>query len=385
MNNSKSKFYKKKWFKIALPVLLVLLIGGCAAGFKTGYVVNKISTSGGFLESIVKSIPGVDNELKGKADGRINVAILGMRGENVPGGGLLADTIMIISIKPQENKISMVSVPRDLYVTMPGANSQQKINAVYHYGEQKGKGKGIEDMETILGEISGQTIHYGISINFVGFKQLVDAVGGVEVELSEAFDEALQFKGLEKRCDGVTFTVPSGNVEEKRIQRKNGTYYANPKIYPLCFAKVSEGDLECGGDFKLPAGKNVLDGEKALCFVRSRVTSSDFERARRQQQVIQALKSALVSRGTLTDFNKLNDILNALGDNVRTDMKAWEMKSFFELYQSMADPQVSQKVLENTEEGLLYHPEQTTPEQGYILLPRGDNYDRIKELFRNII
>lgn len=385
VNDNAIKFYKKKWFKIALPIFLVLLIGGCAAGFKTGYIVNKISTTGGFLESITKSLPGVNNELKGEAEGRINIALLGMRGENVPGGGLLADTIMVVSIKPQENKVSMVSVPRDLYVTVPGTDSQQKINAVYHYGEQKGKGKGIENMETILDEISGQTIHYGISINFAGFKQLVDAVGGVEVDLKDPFEEALQFKGLEKRCDGITFTIPSGNFEEKRIQRKNGTYYANPKRYPLCFAKVSSDELECGGDFKLPAGKSTLDGEKALCFVRSRVTSNDFERARRQQQVVQALKSTLVSRGTLTDFNKINDILDALGDNVRTDMKAWEMKKFFELYQKVSDPQVVQKVLENSEEGLLYHPEQTSPEQGYILLPQGDNYDKIKELFRNII
>lgn len=384
INNGTVKFYQKKWFKIISPIVLILLIGGCAAGFKTGYIVNKISTSGSFLRSITKSIPGVKNELQGEEGGRINIALLGMRGENVPGGGLLADTIMVMSIKPQENKASIISVPRDLYVTVPGTQDKQKINAVHYYGEQKDKGQGLADMKKILGEISGQEIHYAISINFQGFTDLIDAVDGVTVHLDAPFSESLQFLGLEKRCDDTTFTVPSGNYEEKRIQRKNGTYYANPKKYPLCYAKLDPSALECGGDFTLAAGDNKLNGDQALCYARSRVTSNDFERARRQQQILQAFKDKLLSAGTLTDFGKLNSILDALGDNARTDMEAWEMKRFFDIYQTMNSPQVNQKVLENSEEGLLYAPENTNG-AGYILLPRGDNYEKIKELFSTII
>ncbi|MFC1756470.1 LCP family protein [Patescibacteria group bacterium] len=381
--SEKVKFYKKKWFKFVLPIFLILLISGCTVLFKTGYVLDKISTSGGLFESITKSLPFADSELKGQKEGRINIALLGMRGEGVEGGSLLADTIMVVSIKPEGNKASIISVPRDFYVTIPGTNSQQKINAVYHYGEQKGNGKGLEDMKKILSEISGQEIHYAMSINFKGFSDLVDSLGGVEIHLDEEFMEPVQFMGLEKRCDGVTFVIPSGNVEEKPpVRRKNGTYYANSRTYPLCFP---ENPTECGGVFKLPAGDVTLDGNKALCYVRSRATTSDFDRARRQQQVIQEIKNKALSIGTLTDFGKVNSMLDSLGNNVRTDMKAWEMKLFFEFYQNITDPELAQKVLENSEEGLLYVPENTSPEQGYILLPRGDNYDRIKELFTNII
>lgn len=383
----REKFYRKKWFKIALPIVLILLIGGCTAAFKTGYVLNKISTSGGIFESLIKSVPGVNTQLKGEKEGRINIALLGMRGENIPGGGLLADTIMVISIKPGENKASVISLPRDLYVTVPGTGDKQKINAVHFYGQEKNKnGGGLEYMEKVLGEISGQTIQYAISINFEGFKELINALGGVQIHLDAPFSESMQFMGLEKRCDGVTYTVPSGNYEEKRIQRKNGTYYANPKRYPLCFTQNrKEENLECGGNFTLPAGDSTLNGDQALCYVRSRVTSNDFERARRQQQVLNSIKDKALSMGTLADFGKINSMFNSLGNNVRTDMKLWEMKRFFEIYKSISNLAVSQKVLENTAEGLLYHPENTTPEQGYILLPIGDNYEKIRELFHSII
>jgi len=63
-------------------------------------------------------------------------------------------------------------------------------------------------------------------------------------------------------------------------------------------------------------------------------------------------------------------------------MEAWEMKRLFDVYQEMGEVKINQKVLENSEEGLLYAPEQK-PESGYILLPRGDNYDRIHELSQN--
>lgn len=375
---------KRRWLKVVLILAVIAIIVGGFFAWKTGNILNKISGgNGNIFQSLVHSLPGVKDELKGESDGQINVALLGMRGEGVTGGGLLADTIMIMSIRPQDNKVSMISVPRDLYVTVPGTSDKQKINAVHAYGEQKGKGQGLEDMKTILSDVTGLPISYAVSINFEGFKKMIDTIGGVGIHLDAPFSETLQFRGLEQRCDGITYTIPSGNVETKRIQRKNGTYYANPKVYQLCFAKQATGEtLECGGDFKLPAGDVTLNGDQALCLVRSRVTTSDFERAKRQQMIIQAVKDKLLSAGTLTDFSKLNSIMDTLGNNMRTDMQAWEMKRFFELYQGMNSPQVYQRVLENSDEGLLYNP----PENGagYILLPIGDNYDKIRDMAKNI-
>lgn len=376
---------KKAWRKWALiGGAVVLLIGGVFL-WKTGSILNKISSRGNIFSSLVNSLPGVDKTLKGEDEGRINIALLGMRGEHVDGGGLLTDTIMILSIHPSkaegdQPKVSLVSIPRDLYVTAPGTSNQMKINAVHAISEAQGKGEGLKGMETILSEVTGVPIEYAISISFQGFTDLVNAVGGVDVTLKEAFNEGVQFRQPHV-CDPYVFNVPTipQQFENKYHVRADGSRYV-AKSYPLCYNK----DVECGGLFELPAGTNHLDGGTALCYARARYTSNDFERARRQQIVLQALKDKVLNAGTLTDFGKVNGMIDALGDNVRTDMEGWELKQLFSIYQKVAtSAPLKQKVLEDSEEGLLYAP-QETKETGYILRPRGDNYDQIHALFNSL-
>jgi len=334
----KKRFWKKRWFKILLIIILILAATGGWAMFKAGTTLSKISTKDGFLSSLWKSIPGVaPNELQGQQEGQVNVLLLGMRGNNMPGGGLLADTIMIAAIRPQENKVALISIPRDLYVQDPGTSSQSKINAVNAFYEEKGDGKGMEMMKQVVSEVSGLKIHYVVRIDFKGFMELVDKVGGTDVYLDKPFAEPTQFEG------------------------------------------------EAATNFSLPAGKNHLDGQKALFFVRARYASSDFERAKRQQQVLIALKDKMLSLGTLSDFGKVNGIMNILGDDVRADMDISEMKKFFELANQIHDPQIKQKVFDTSPEGLLYSSKADTPEgKTYILLPAGGNYDKIHEAVKNI-
>lgn len=377
---------------VGILIVLVLLAGGVVM-WKAGMTLSKISPKGNLLSSLVKSLPGASQELNGQADGRINILLLGMRGENVPGGGTLADTIMVLSLHvPKEGdqadmpRASLVSIPRDLYVTDPGTDSKSKVNAVYAYGHEKGgQDQAISDMKTIIGEVTGQPIQYAVTINFRGFTDLIDAIGGLDVTLDQPFNESQQFHEAQV-CDPYVYTVPAIDpktklqmTEDKWYVRKDGTRYL-AKQYPKCYNK----DEECGGNFSLPAGTSHLDGKTALCYARSRYTSNDFERAKRQQQVIGLAKDKALSLGTLTDFGKINALFDSLGNNVRTDMEGWEMKLFFDLYQKdFASVKPAQKVLDNTEEGLLYDPPMT-PQTGYILLPRGDNYDRIHALFQSL-
>lgn len=374
--NNNAKFYKKKWFKILAVIFIIIVVIGGFFAWKTGNVLNKIS-EGGIFNSLIHSIPGVSNELKGEKDGRINVMLLGMRGENIPGGGTLADTIMVVSIRPEENKASIISVPRDLFVDNAGRGNKTKINDVYAAGELSGKKQGLKEMEKTLSDITGLRIEYGVSINFAGFKQLVDAIGGVDITLDKPFEEPMQFNEPHV-CDPYVFTKPTGTFEYKYHKKTDGRVQTVAQ-YPLC----TNPNTECGGAFKLPAGKQTLNGEQALCYVRSRTTSNDFERAKRQQQFIKLAKEKLLNIGTLADFGKLNGILNSLGDNVRSDLQPWEMKKFYELYSRMSSPQIYQRVLENSAEGLLYNPPETK-ETGYILLPIGDSYDKIREMAKNI-
>jgi len=331
-------FYKKRWFKVLAVIFILLIATGGFAAYKTGVTLSKISTKDGFLASLWKTIPGVGtSQLQGQKEGQINILLLGMRGNNMPGGGLLADTIMVAAIRPQENKVALISIPRDLYVQDPGTSNHSKINAVHALYEEKEEGKGMETMKQIVAEVTGLPIHYVVRLDFKGFTELVDTVGGVDVYLDKPFSEPSQFEG------------------------------------------------EAAANFSLPAGKNHLNGEKALFFVRARYASSDFERAKRQQQVLIALKDKLLSLGTLGDFGKASNILNILGDDVRTDMDIAEMKKAFDLSVQVRDPQIKQKVFDTSPEGLLNSSKADTPEgKTYILLPAGGNYDKIHEACRNI-
>ena len=377
---------KKRIIRIAIFVVVLLLIVGGAFALKTGFALNKITQGdGSIFKSILKSLPGVEKILEGEKEGRVNILLLGMRGENVPGGGLLADTIMVLSIHPKGedpndvSKASLISIPRDLYVTVPGGSEQRKINAVFALGEERRHGGGgMQDMRQVVSEVIGQPVPYAVTINFQGFKDVVNSLGGIQVTLKDPFTEALQFREPQV-CDPYVYTEPTNppQYQDKYHKRKDGTKYV-AKSYPLCYNK----QLECGGEFSLPAGVNTLDGDKALCYSRARYQTNDFERAARQQTVIQAIKAKALSVGTLTDFSKINALIDSLGNNTTTNFQAWEIKRAFDLYQTLGDVPLNQKVLSDSEEGLLYAPP-ITEGSGYILLPRGDNYERIHELFRN--
>lgn len=383
--SKKNKFsLKKKVLLSFLAIFVLLLLGGGIFAYKTGNILSKISESEnsgiGSLFGVFSTM-GIGKNIDVDDQGRTNVILLGIRGEDMPGGGLLADTIMVVSIKSEEtenghknDKVSLISIPRDLYVKIPNTNQHNKINFVYHQGEETNGETGISHMKKIASEVTGLDVHYGVVLNFKGFEELIDAVDGIEIKLDEPFVEPIQFHEM-KVCDGGvggSFTVETGEFEHKK--NEDGKIVAS---YPLCYNTYEE----CGGIFSLPAGEQVLNGEKALCYVRSRKTSDDFDRARRQQLVLNKLKEKMISINTFSDFSKLNGILNAIGDNVKTDMNSGEMKKFFDSYMGIQNAEINQKVLENSEEGLLRAPTDYPEEVGYILIPRAgqDNYTEIHQ------
>lgn len=315
-------------------VVLVLAVAGYFA-WKTGYILNKIS---GSKNSPLGNLWGGGTAPEAQ-EGRINVLLLGMRGANDPHGGLLADSIMVASFDTKNNKVALISVPRDLWVQIPDTNERGKINSVYAHWEGGGKGQGIQEMEKMMGAVTGLRIDHAIAINFDGFRQLIDTVGGVDVKLSKPFAETQQFV---------------------------------------------EGN-ECGKEFVLPAGVVHLNGDKALCYSRARVQTNDFDRAKRQQIVLKALKDKMISLGTLADFSRLNKILDIVGANVKTDMTPDEMKGFYDQYSNMKDADIEQVVFENSEKGLLEVPPAGTG-LGYVLIPRAgqDNYSALNDACRNV-
>ncbi len=369
---------KKPWKKIALFLFVLTLICVGAVVWRVNALSQAVSQKS-IWDSIGKRVAGEELVLKGQDSGRINIAIVGMRGYGVVGGGLLADTIMVVSIieNGPSYKVSALSVPRDLLVEGPDGRLG-KINTVYFYGEkQQVGGGGIEAMKTVLGKVTGAPIHYGVAINFEGFSQIVDALGGVDVALAEEFVEPLQFNQVHV-CDGDNggvFTVPTGETQKKF--GKNGKITAE---YPLCH----NSSPECGGIFRVDKGDQVLSGADALCYVRSRMTSSDFDRARRQQDVLDSLRTKATSLNLVRDFGRLNEILSIVGDNVEFDMELWELDKLFGIYQQLDDNALSQTVLDDGQDGFLYAPDEEDGYDsgfGYILRPRDDTFGDIHALF----
>lgn len=351
MGEFKKKRKKRKIFRlrnIFLVVILIALIGGGYFFYKTSNAFDQMTgENNSLIKSIMKMIPLGDkfnilpteggssspiDEIRSDKLDRLNILLLGYRGVNDPNGGLLTDTMMVISFKPKTNEVALISMPRDLYVSIPGTDTKGKINEVYAHGMKNSDWKGgLSYDKKEIGEVTGLDIHYVVSVDFSAFKEIIDTLGGVTVHLDEPFSESVPF-------------------EE--------------------------------GSISLPAGDNKLSGAKALLYSRARYSSSDFDRARRQQQVLVAVKDKAMNLGILSNPVKLVSILDSVGNHVRTDAELWEIKEMAELFRNANTGSMKRKVFDTSEEGFLNETHNSAGQ--YILLPDGGNYDKIHEACRDI-
>ncbi|MFZ5845535.1 MAG: LCP family protein, partial [Patescibacteria group bacterium] len=193
-------------------------------------------------------------------DGRTNVLVLGIAGGTHEGADL-TDTMMVLSLAKEPKKLVLISIPRDIW----SDTLKDKINSAYHYGNEKKPGGGMILAKAIVEDVVGIPIHYGLLIDFSGFKELIDLVGGVKVKVSRSF------------------TDPNFPISG----RENDPCQGDPKL--ACRYETVQ----------FTAGEELMAGERALKYVRSRHAEgeegSDFARSRRQQEVFVALKDKLVS------------------------------------------------------------------------------------------
>lgn len=323
--------------RLVLSLVALALLSGGIFGYKILAASNRISVAdrsllGQLRDLLLRS----GDSLKGEKDGRINILLLAIGGEGHSGENL-ADTIIVASILPHTDRaseVALLSIPRDLYVQVPGEQYFSKINAVHAYGESQGKDKGPMILGEKVADITGLPIHYFIRLDFTAFKHIVDAVGGVTVANDQAFFDY--------------------------------------------WHKI---------DFQ--AGTEKMNGDRALAYARARYIEGpeggDFKRAARQQKVLLALREKVFSVQTAFDFAAVNSILNALANNIRTDMHLWEMKRFYELARTIDTSTVHSVILTTGPNGLL---EGGTEVLGgapaSILRPRTGDYSETQNLAQNI-
>jgi len=326
----------KKKVILLLFVVLVLIIFG-AFFYKTGFTFSKIITIKNIAwEKIFGEIPVSEEYLPLKDEDRINVLLLGAGGQEHEEGSLLTDSIVIVSFKKSTGQIALISIPRDLYVQIPGEDYYEKVNVVYVLGLEK-YGNGLDYAKKTIGYVTGLYIDYAVTVDFEAFKETIDVLGGVTIFLDEPFVEDKQWW-----CD------------------KNG--------------------LNCR-PFIIEAGDQTLDGETALFYVRSRFSSDDFDRARRQQQIMLAIKDKILSLGILANPLIINELFNTVAKNVKIDIMPWELPGLIKLAQKAGVENIIRKVFDTSEEGFLYQ----TMENGiYILLPTDGNFDKIRATCQKI-
>lgn len=316
-------------------IFAFILIGLFSLTIKAQWVISKVSVDGADDHYEIFKAFGEKNtaftalKLPEKEPNRLDVLVLGMRGIGEEFGGLLTDTILLLSLDTTSGKVAMVSIPRDLYITLP-YNGKIKINELYSIGYDKGGEKlALNLSKTVVSQITGVYVDNAVRIDFKGFEKIIDTVGGIDVYLSNGFTEIEQWKG--------------------------------------------------SGGLSLPKGWNHLDGETALFYARSRFSTSDFDRARRQQEILLALKERVTALKILSNPVKVYGILDAIGDHVRTD-STMNISDVLALAQAIDYTDVKRLVL--TTQNYLY--QTIAPNGAYILLPKDGSFEEVGSVIKNI-
>jgi len=332
--------------------------------FKTSFTISQITSWQNLAHLLPFSAP-----LPEKDPDRVNILLLGVRGIDDPGEGkLLADAIVLCSIKKSTKQVALISLPRDIFIKPLGFAKGEKINFFYALGEEKKwAGGGLEYMKRVISEITNLYIDYAISANFQAFEKVVDELGGLTIYLDQPFEEYLQW-------------VQEGEEESQYWVKKEITQPIFNSSTSTSTSTPTSTPREVWA-FYLPAGQNILDGEAALYYVRSRYSTNDFDRMRRQQNVLMAIKDKALSLGVLANPVKIYNLLDILGNNVLTDMDLDDLKELVNLAQSFDPSKIKTKIFDTSPQGLLYY---TFIDEIYVLLPAGGNFERIQEVCKNI-
>lgn len=338
----KSKFFF--WTVVVICVFGIIFLASIAIAYKFYATSQKViddKQPASFIQTI-KDIASSDRKtLRGEQYGRINILLVGLAGKNYPGANL-TDSIIIASINPKTWQTALLSIPRDLYVQIPETKFYTKINALYARSEDTdATGKsGIEDLKCALTEITGQPIDYYIALDFDGFRQIIDELGGVKIQ------------------------VPK-DLHDERYPGPNYSYET----------------------FDIQKGLQHLDGATALKYARTRHDEDgDFGRAYRQQLILETARSKAFSLETILDLPAINSLLDTLEEHLRTDIQLDELNSFVDIVKKIDTHTTVNKVLDAGKPDSVMAVSHVFlgGVRAFILFPRTGDYAEIQDVAKNI-
>lgn len=264
----------------------------------------------------------------------LNIILLGGDDELSNDSFSRTDTMIIVSINRDTGTVAMLSLPRDLFVYIP-SGMMSRLNVAYAIGENAGwTGGGFGLLRQTILYNFGINVHYYARVNFSGFQKIIDTLDGVHIAVDCAYQD-----------------------------------------YSLIGAEVPEDAVAFGdeGLYTLPVGYYEMDGAQALWYARTRRNSSDFDRGRRQQQLLRAIWHKARERVSLTNAV---DLWNQGMEVIETDMGLEDFLGLLPLALSIDVSQIESYTLIRT-----YHttPWQT-PDGDYVQLP---NYDTMRPLLED--
>ena len=338
-------FTKKPHFLKPRRIIFLLIFGIITFvifNFGDGLIKKITNGKSGLFEAVQTFTSEKTVPLTTDSKGRTNILIFGTSGYDMDGktgsgvhdGAALTDSIMFVSIDQKTGNAAMLNIPRDLKVDNT-CTSTGKINEVYWCSNTQGKNEaaGADSLKFAIEKITGQKIHYYAHINWGALVKTVDMLGGITVTLDETINDY-----------GYTKT---------HIKKGVPTH---------------------------------LNGEQALGLARARhgSESGDFSRGNSQQKILIALQKRVIEQGL--DFTKIMNIVNIVGDNVRTDFKIEEIKTLVKIGKNFD--------VSNVQQIAIYDP--TDPEKyiktamingiSYVIPAAGvGNYKQIQQLVKDVI
>lgn len=329
--------------KIFLIILVSFAVGASVFSYKV--VTSEPADEGSFMAR-VSQLPifsglkflakAGDRGLKGEKDDRVNFLMLGIGGSGHDGPDL-TDTIIMASLRPSDGKVSMLSVPRDLSVNIPGYG-WRKINNANSFGEWEEKGKGPTLASQVVSNITGQPVHYYVRVDFSGFTELIDEIDGIDIYVDRSFTD---------------YSYPAPNDKYQVVSFEQGWQH--------------------------------MDGNQALKYARSRHGTngegSDFARSERQQKILLAIKEKVLTPNVLLNPGKLIKLYETIKDHVATNLSTGEILTLAKMSRRVDMENITTTVLDTSPNGPLYA---ANIDGAYLILPRGGSWDAVQSIAENI-
>ncbi len=325
-NNSRRSVNDVRRAGFPLPLLafivLVFIIALCFSALTIVGVVRGV-----WMNSQAAGVPsvggigvGVEHNEYPRWNGkeRVNILVLGVDQRPGESGPWRTDTMMVVSVDPESKSAGMLSIPRDLWVEIPGYGLD-RINTAYVYGDfYQAPGGGPALAKKTVQYNLGEPIHYYLRVNFAAFQQVIDLIDGVDIYV------------------------------EREI---------NDPLYP---------DMNYGYDpLRIPAGWQHLDGTLALKYARTRHGSSDFERMRRQQQVMLAVRDKVTNLSLLPKLlPRARDLAKTLGNSIQTDLTLDQLLRLAQLGSEIERARIRTASIDETMTSSW-----TTPQGAMVLVP----------------